>query len=137
MSREATTPGTVTFLYGSVYDISLPQSIDLVINSLVMHHLSDVGIVEMLHWMESVASMGWFINDLHRMPVPYHAFRLLSRFTKWHPFVKHDGPVSILRSFREEDWRQLCGAAAIPADEYIIREYWPARLCVARLHMKR
>jgi SAM-dependent methyltransferase len=135
-AREATIPGTITFLYGSAYEFTPPQTIDLVISSLLMHHLPNAEIVEMLNWMESVARMGWFINDLHRMAMPYRAFRLLSRFTSWHPFVKHDGPVSILRSFREDDWRLLCRAAAIPADEYIVREYWPARLCVARLHMK-
>jgi hypothetical protein len=41
--------------------------------------------------------------------------------------------VSILRSFRKEDWRRLLKAAGIPQDEYIILEYRPARLCVARL----
>jgi hypothetical protein len=99
----------------------------------MMHHLPNPGIVDMLDWMESVARLGWFINDLHRQPVPYHLFRILARFTTWHPFVKHDGPVSILRSFRPDDWRKLCRAAAIPVDAYIIREYTPARLCVARL----
>jgi len=104
-----------------------------VISSLLTHHMENPEIVDFLDWMESSAQMGWFINDLHRQPTPYNVFRIASRFTSWHPFVKHDGPVSILRSFREEDWRLLCRAAAIPEDEYIIREYWPARLCVARL----
>jgi SAM-dependent methyltransferase len=135
-AREATIPGTITFLSGNAHDFQPPQGIDLVINSLVMHHLPNGEIVELLRWMESVARIGWFINDLHRMPLPYRAFRVLSRFTSWHRFVKHDGPVSILRSFREEDWRLLCRAAAIPAEEYIVREYWPARLCVARLRLK-
>jgi SAM-dependent methyltransferase len=135
-AREATIPGTITFLSGNAHDFQPPQGIDLVINSLVMHHLPNGEIVELLRWMESVARIGWFINDLHRMPLPYRAFRVLSRFTSWHRFVKHDGPVSILRSFREEDWRLLCRAAAIPAEEYIVREYWPARLCVARLRLQ-
>ena len=83
--------------------------------------------------MERTSRLGWFINDLHRQAVPYHAFRLLSRFTRWHPFVKHDGPVSILRSFRREEWVSLCRAAALPEKSYLVREYRPARLCVARL----
>ncbi len=88
--------------------------------------------MEFLDWMESVARVGWFVNDLHRQPIPYYGFKLLSRFTGWHPFVKHDGPVSILRSFRREDWVRLCDAAALPRKEYRIVEYRPARLCVAR-----
>ena len=132
-AREVTMPGTVTFLAGHGADFEPPEGIDLVISSLLTHHMENPEIVDFLDWMESSAQMGWFINDLHRQPTPYNVFRIASRFTSWHPFVKHDGPVSILRSFREEDWRLLCRAAAIPEDEYIIREYWPARLCVARL----
>jgi SAM-dependent methyltransferase len=132
-AREATVPGIITFLSGDAYEFQPPEGIDLVINSLLMHHLPDDEIVELINWMESVARLGWFINDLHRQPLPYHFFRIFARFTTWHRFVKHDGPVSILRSFRTEDWRRLCRAAAIPEDTYIIREYRPARLCVARL----
>jgi len=135
-AREVTVPGTVTYLAGNAFDFAPAGGIDLVISSLLAHHLPNPYIVEFLDWMESKARMGWFISDLHRQPMPYHVFRFVSRFTSWHPFVKHDGPVSILRSFREEDWRKLCRAAAMPEDEYIIREYKPARLCVARLRMK-
>jgi SAM-dependent methyltransferase len=132
-AREATIPGTVTFLAGDIFDYQPPEGIDIVISSLVMHHLPNREIVDVLNWMESTVHMGWFLNDLHRQPFPYHAFRLLARFTNWHRFVKHDGPVSILRSFRREDWLGLCRAARIPDNSYIVREYWPARLCVARL----
>ena len=132
-AREVTVPGTVTFLAGDFFDFQPPEGIDLAISSLLMHHLPNREIVEVLDWMERTVQMGWFINDLHRQPVPFHAFRVLSRFTRWHRFVKHDGPVSILRSFRDDDWKALCKAAAVPEKDYIIREYWPARLCVARL----
>jgi SAM-dependent methyltransferase len=132
-AREATIPGTVTFLAGNVYDFNPPGGIDIIVSSLMTHHLTRSKIVDFLDWMESTAYVGWFINDLHRQPVPYYFFRFISRFTTWHPFVKHDGPVSILRSFRHDDWRELCRAAAIPADSYLILEYKPARLCVARV----
>jgi SAM-dependent methyltransferase len=133
-AREATIPGTVTFLTGDALEFEPTEGVDLIVNSLLMHHLSNGDIVNWLDWMERTARMGWFINDLHRQPLPYHVMRLVANVMDWHPFVKNDGPVSILRSFRRDDWVQLCRAAAIPADEYLIREYRPARLCVARLH---
>ncbi len=132
-AREATPPDTATFLEGNALAFDPPGGIDLVINSLLMHHLENSEIVTLMQWMESVARVGWFINDLHRQPVPYYFFRAFSRFTSWHRFVKHDGAVSILRSFRPEDWRALAQAAHIPHNQYTIREYRPARLCVARL----
>jgi hypothetical protein len=57
----------------------------------------------------------------------------VSRVTNWHRFVKNDGAVSILRSFRRDDWDALLRQAAIPADQVRVIEYRPARLCVARL----
>ncbi len=132
-AREVTVPGTVTFLTGNALEFNPPEPIDVVLSSLLTHHLEDEQVVEFLRWMERTARLGWFVNDLHRQKVPFHAFRLLARFTTWHRFVKHDGAVSILRSFREEDWRVLCRAAGLPAEAYAIREYRPARLCVARM----
>ncbi len=131
-AREATPSGGITYVAGNAYDFKDPEGIDLVISSLLTHHLEDVEIVQFLEWMEASARLGWFINDLHRQPVPYHLFRVLSRLTHWHRFVKHDGAVSILRSFRANEWRVLCQAAAIPAADYAVQTYVPARLCVAR-----
>ncbi len=132
-AQEATPRGHIRYVAGNVYDFKDPQGIDLVISSLLTHHLEDLEIVRFLEWMEASASLGWFINDLHRQPVPYHLFRVLSRLTHWHRFVKHDGAVSILRSFRETEWRALCQAAAIPNGRFAVQAYVPARLCVARL----
>lgn len=132
-AREVTIPGTVTFLAGEAEQFSPPGGIDIVISSLLMHHFESRQIVNFLDWMESKARIGWFINDLHRQPVPCRLFKLLAPVMPWHRFVKHDGAVSILRSFRREDWAAMCKAAALPDDAYLIREYFPARLCVARL----
>ena len=132
-AREVTLPGTATFLAGDALEFKPSTGIDLVISSLLTHHLQYGEIVEFLRWMEATARMGWFVNDLHRRAVPYYLFRWVSRLTRWHPFVKHDGPISILRSFRAEDWMALCRAAELDDQAYLIREYWPARLCVARL----
>jgi SAM-dependent methyltransferase len=132
-AREATIPGTVTFLAGNAFDFKPAGGIDLVINSLLMHHLESTEIVEFLAWMERAARFGWFINDLHRQPVPYYGFKLMAAFAGWHRFVKHDGAVSILRGFRPADWEKLLRAAGIPRNEAQIQEVPPARLCVARL----
>jgi len=133
-AREATGPDTpITFIAGDAYSWTPTVPIDLIISSLLTHHLLDHEIVDFFRWMERTARLGWFINDLHREPVPYRLFKLLTRVTPWHPFVKHDGPVSILRSFQPADWARLCALANIPATAYQLRPYKPARLCVSRL----
>jgi len=105
---------------------------DLVVSSLFAHHLDDTEIVRFLKWMEEYAAVGWFVNDLTRDAVPYHLFRIFAKVMRLHPFVQCDGPVSIARAFRAEDWRRLCDAAGLGADAIAIRSYTPARLCVAR-----
>lgn len=128
-AREATVGGGIEYVAGDAYGYE--GEMDVVISSLLMHHLEDGEIVRFLRWMEGRARVGWFVNDLHRQAVPYHVFRVAARFTGWHRFAKHDGPVSILRSFRREDWVMLCGLAGV--EGYEVEAWRPGRLCVGRV----
>ena len=74
-AREVTLPGTATFLAGNAYDFKPEEGIDIVVSSLMTHHLEDAEIVTFLDWMESTARLGWFINDLHRERIPYYFYR--------------------------------------------------------------
>ena len=103
---------------------------DVVLSSLFTHHLEEPEIVRFLAWSEAVATRGWFVNDLCREATPSKLFGLLAKGMRWHRFVQHDGPVSFRRSFREEDWERMLGAAAI-ADARLAR-WTPGRLCVER-----
>jgi hypothetical protein len=82
--------------------------------------------------MEQHARLGWLINDLSRAAIPYHFFRVFAKVARLHPFVQHDGPVSIARSFVPEDWRRMCAAAGLGDRDILIQSFVPARLCVAR-----
>jgi hypothetical protein len=104
----------------------------LVISSLFTHHLSEVNIVRFLQWMERHANLGWFINDLSRAAVPYYSFQIFSKLAMLHPFVQHDGPISIARSFFPEDWQRMCATAGLKDQDIIIESFVPARLCVSR-----
>ena len=134
VARAATTPGmAIDYRTGDVFAFEPGRRFDYVISTQMTHHLSDAQLVAFLGWMEERAALGWFVSDLHRHPVPFHAFRLLSRLAGWHPFARHDGPVSIARSFRRDDWERLVSAAGIDTDKVEIRWHVPFRLCVGRL----
>ncbi len=109
------------------------SQIDLAISSLFTHHLSDQEIVRFLRWMEQFATRGWFVNDLRRGAMSYYLFMLLAWSMRWHRFVRHDGPVSIRRSFTPSDWARYVSLAGLPADAVRIFDVWPGRLCVARV----
>lgn len=132
-AKEATPARPIEWIVGDALSGNAAGNIDVVISSLLTHHLTNPQIVQFLRWMDRTTRLGWFINDLHRQPVPYRLFCLLARFTNWHPFVKNDGPVSIRRSFLVEDWQNLCAAAELDAANVSIKEYRPARLCVGRI----
>jgi len=111
----------------------LKAPIDIVISSLFTHHLPDDEIVRFVAWMERVAVRGWFINDLHRERMPYYGFRALAWLMRWHRFVRHDGPISIRRSFSHDDWRKYTAAAGLHPTDVSIDAVRPARLCVGRM----
>jgi hypothetical protein len=83
--------------------------------------------------MEATAGRGWFINDLHRHPVSFYAFRTIARLARWHRFVQHDGPISIARSFQKADWVRLIHAAGVDGTITRVRWHVPFRICVGRI----
>ena len=105
---------------------------DVVLSSLFTHHLDDAALVRFLLWMEERAGLGWFVNDLHRHPLPHATFGTLASGLRLHRFVRHDGPVSFARAFVPEDWERLLREAGVPAGEVKVRRWFPFRLCVAR-----
>ncbi|HVW77377.1 MAG TPA: methyltransferase domain-containing protein [Alloacidobacterium sp.] len=134
ISREISSPGSkISWVTCNVFSYASAEPIDVITSSLFTHHLSEDEIVQFLIWMEANARLGWFINDLHRSAVSFHTFRLLAWAMRWHRFVRHDGPVSIRRSFRSEDWLRMCEAANLPLQKIEIRKNAFGRLCVSRI----
>ena len=104
---------------------------DVVISSLVAHHMTQAQLVAFLRFMEAEAARGWLVNDLHRHGFAHAGFPLLATLARWHPIVRHDGRLSIARSYRPDEWPPLLAAAGI-ADARVFRAF-PFRLCVERL----
>lgn len=132
-AAEAATPAAMGIQYftSDLFDLP-PGETDVVISSLFTHHLTDAQVVDFLVWMEARARRGWFVNDLHRHPVAFHGFRLLSGLAGWHRFVQHDGPISVARSFRRRDWDALLQRAGL-AGKATMRWHVPFRLCISRI----
>lgn len=128
---RAATPEDMDIEFRTGDAMAVEEPVDLIISSLVTHHMTDTEIVDFVRWMEARARVGWFVNDLHRDAIAWHGFRLLAAAMRWHPFVRHDGPLSIARAFRREDWAMLLDRAGVGAAA-TIRWHFPFRYCVAR-----
>jgi len=103
---------------------------DVIVSSLVAHHMTEAELIAFLRFMEAETALGWFVNDLHRHRVAHLGWPLLAAAARWHPIVRHDGHVSIARSFVAGDWHALLDRAGI-ADARVVRRF-PFRLCVER-----
>ena len=133
IAAELAPPGSrIQWVGSDIFAYTPERPVHLVFSTIFTHHLSDPDVVRFLVWMEQHAALGWFINDLSRAELPYHLLRLFSKLAGLHPFVQHDGPVSIARAFAPADWQRLCAAAALEPGAVFIRPCKPARLCVAR-----
>jgi SAM-dependent methyltransferase len=122
----------IEWLTGDALAYSPDKPIDIVVSSLMTHHLEDNEIIAMLRWIDSAAHIGWHINDLERSELSSRMFGWLARAAGWHRFVKHDGPVSFRRALVEEDWYRLLAAANIPRETATVEHWRPGRLCVGR-----
>lgn len=125
---QAATPPGLGISYHTGDAERLPVVPDVIISSLVAHHMDDTELVGFLRWMEATATRGWFINDLHRHALALAGYRVLAGLLRLDPIVRHDGALSVQRAFRPPEWRVLLDAAGIRGAR--LRWSMPFRLCV-------
>jgi SAM-dependent methyltransferase len=133
VAARAVTPLSMPIDYRTGDYRDLPGPFDFVISSLVAHHMTDDQLTAFIRFMESQATHGWLINDLHRHSLAYLGFPWLTRLIGAHRIVREDGQLSIARSFRPDDWRAILAAAGVPDGAARIVRRFPFRLCVERL----
>jgi len=104
---------------------------DCVVSSLVAHHMTRDQLVQFLRFMDREARRGWFVNDLRRSRFAWLGYPLLARLMRWHPIVRHDGRLSIARSYRREEWAPILSSAAVEGAE--VKRVFPFRLCVEKI----
>jgi SAM-dependent methyltransferase len=122
--------GDIRYVTGDYADLS-DEPWDVIVSSLVAHHMSHDQLVAFLRFMERHATAGWFVNDLHRHGFAHWGFPILATVARWHRIVRHDGTLSIARSYRPDEWPAILAEAGITQAK--VRRVFPFRLCVERL----
>lgn len=133
IARAATDPADrIDFHAINMFDLASTTPVDLIVSSLVTHHLSDREITEFVRLMERAARRGWAICDLQRSRLLYHFVGLSSRLARFHPMVTRDGQISVARSLTRAEWEaQIAEAGFSPADVSI--RWFLFRFLVGRL----
>lgn len=95
-------------------------SVDIVHCSLFCHHLSDDELIRLLTYFNEKVATGFVINDLRRNRMAYYSAWLFTRLLNGTSLAKNDGPISVLRAFKESELKLLLEKANIK--NFIIRK---------------
>jgi 2-polyprenyl-3-methyl-5-hydroxy-6-metoxy-1,4-benzoquinol methylase len=133
IARAATDPADrIDFQAVNVFDLASTTPIDLMVSSLVTHHLTDHEITEFIRLMERTARCGWAVCDLQRNRFLYHFIGLASRLGRFHPMITHDGQLSVARSLTRAEWEQRVAEAGISSADAPVR-WFLFRFLIGRL----
>lgn len=128
--RTAAVPG-VALIPGDARHLPFgDHQFDLAICNLALHHFSPADAAQVLRELDRVSRIGWVVGDLERHPLAYTAARILAG-TLWRsPVTRHDGPLSVRRSYRAEEVREMVRQAGVQAS---VLRCFPFRLAVVGL----
>lgn len=128
---QADTPDDLPIDYrtGDYVDLA-GEGWDVIVSSLVAHHMTHAQLIAFLRFMDTEARIGWFINDLHRQGFAHAGFPLLATLMRWHEIVRADGTLSIARSYRPREWPPILAEAGVAGA--VASRVFPFRLCVSK-----
>lgn len=101
------------------------RKFDIVCGTLFFHHFTTPQLVGFFKQMKNQVSMGIIINDIHRHWFAYYAIKWITRLFSRSPMVRHDAPVSVLRSFKKRELVDILRQAGLV--NYRIKWCWAFR----------
>src|SRR5215813_5771995 len=89
------------------------EEFDYVMCSLFTHHFVDEQVVRILREMSRVARRRIFVIDLNRHPIAYLFYTTIGKLVLHNRLLRHDGALSILRSFKADELTALAQRAGL------------------------
>ena len=102
---------------------------DYVICSLFTHHFVNEQVVQILREMSRVAKRRIFVIDLHRHPIAYFLYTTVGKLVLHNRLLRHDGALSILRSFKQDELIALAQQAELK--DVSVERHFPFRLVLS------
>jgi len=120
----------ISSVRGNALELPFSDSqFDYVICSLFMHHFVEEQVVQILREMSRVAKRRIFVIDLHRHPIAYLLYTTLGKLMLKNRLLRHDGALSILRSFKTYELLELGHRAGL--QDVGVERHFPFRLVLS------
>jgi ubiquinone/menaquinone biosynthesis C-methylase UbiE len=122
----------IRFLRGDALALPIRAgSVDLTISAMTLHHLEPDAGVQYLAEMDRAARVGFVVNDLVRSRIAHWVVWLITRFITRGAISRHDGPLSVKRSYTPGEVGELCERAGLKGVDVV--HHWPYfRFCAVR-----
>jgi 2-polyprenyl-3-methyl-5-hydroxy-6-metoxy-1,4-benzoquinol methylase len=101
------------------------EKFDVIIGTLFFHHFTNEQLSYFFRQIQSQASLGFIINDIHRHWLAYYSIKALTKVLSRSEMVRNDGPLSVLRAFSKKDLQVIMEKAMI--ENYSLRWMWAFR----------
>jgi hypothetical protein len=122
----------ITLIQGDALDLPVrAESVDIVISAMTLHHLGPEEAARYLREIDGSARRGWVVNDLVRGRIAHGLVWLLTRLFTRSAMARHDGPLSILRSYTPPEVTALCEKAGL-FDVRVVHHLSLIRQCAVR-----
>lgn len=102
----------ISVLNTDIFSFEPTNRYDYVVASLFLHHVPGSKLEFLMKKLDAVTADGMIISDLRRSVAGYCAVTLAS-FLFGNEVVRHDGPLSVRRSFTVEELARLAERAAL------------------------
>lgn len=99
-------------------------SFDIVLCAKTLHHFSEEDEVRMLKELDRVAAGGYIIMDLRRSWVAWALITMLTRLFTRNRLTRHDGPMSVLRSYTVPELDALAERAGLACRRVVKEPFW-------------
>lgn len=130
--RSAAPYPEITLVQGDALALPVrPESVDVAISALTLHHLAPDQAARSIAEMDGASRVGFVVNDLARSRIAYALVWLATRLLTTTRMSRHDGPMSVRRSYTAPEVRALCEKAGVFAVR-VLRYPWLARQCAVR-----
>jgi 2-polyprenyl-3-methyl-5-hydroxy-6-metoxy-1,4-benzoquinol methylase len=86
---------------------------DIALCSLFLHHFQEEEILSILNTINQSSKIGFIINDLQRSKIAYFLFDLVTRILGASYMVRHDGKLSVKKSFLKKELQNYLKLAGL------------------------